>query len=153
MTGSPELTFRRANDDDCEWAAQLMASSEPWLTLGRGIEPCRAACRQSESELFVAQRSAGRCGFIRLQRRGVAGSPYVATIGVAVDQRGHGVGTALLRFAEDRYRPDHRHIFLCVSSFNTRAQALYQRLGYQQVGELNDYVIDGASELLMHKRL
>jgi len=44
-------------------------------------------------------------------------------------------------------------MFLGVSSFNMRAQQLYQRRGYRKVGEFPDYVIAGASEILMHKRL
>lgn len=47
----------------------------------------------------------------------------------------------------------HGTWFLCVSSFNPRARALYERLGYELIGELKDFVIDGASELLMRKRL
>ena len=46
-----------------------------------------------------------------------------------------------------------RHFFLCVSSFNTRAQQFYWRQGFRQVGVLADYVIDGASERLMYKRV
>jgi ribosomal protein S18 acetylase RimI-like enzyme len=42
-------------------------------------------------------------------------------------------------------------VFLCVSSFNERAQKLYQRLGYERVGELPDYVVKGYSEILMRK--
>jgi ribosomal protein S18 acetylase RimI-like enzyme len=44
-------------------------------------------------------------------------------------------------------------MFLCVSSFNTRARQLYERRGYVQVGEFPGYVIAGASEILMQKRL
>ncbi len=44
-------------------------------------------------------------------------------------------------------------MFLCVSSFNGRARALYERHGYRTVGELADYVVDGLSEILMVKRL
>jgi ribosomal protein S18 acetylase RimI-like enzyme len=40
-----------------------------------------------------------------------------------------------------------------VSSFNVRARRLYERRGYEAVAELEDYVIDGASEILMHKWL
>ena len=40
---------------------------------------------------------------------------------------------------------------MCVSSFNTDAQRLYKRLGYQIVGELEDYIIPGASEILLRK--
>lgn len=85
--------------------------------------------------------------------RGLAGSPYVASIAVAEDRRGRGVGEQLLDFVEAHFRPDARHLFLCVSSFNERARRLYERLGYEPVGEFQDYVVDGASEVLMHKWL
>jgi ribosomal protein S18 acetylase RimI-like enzyme len=40
-----------------------------------------------------------------------------------------------------------------VSSFNTRAQTFYARQGYRQVGQFDNYVIDGASELLLYNRV
>jgi RimJ/RimL family protein N-acetyltransferase len=42
------------------------------------------------------------------------------------------------------YRPQAKNLFLCVSSFNHRARALYERLGYAALAELEDYVIPGA---------
>ncbi len=147
------LTIARATEPEREWAAALMAASEPWIRLGRGLESCRASCRNPDFLLFVAHAEDEPAGFILLQRRGVAGSPYVASIAVAERFRSGGIGSHLLAFAEDFFRADARHIFLCVSSFNRRARSLYERLGYVAVGELEDYVISGASEILMHKRL
>jgi ribosomal protein S18 acetylase RimI-like enzyme len=82
----------------------------------------------------------------------VAGSPYVASVAVAPEARGRGAGTALMEFAERRW-PEARHLFLCVSSFNAGARRLYERLGFRAVGTLENYVIEGAGETLMHKRL
>lgn len=130
-----------------------MASSEPWITLGRGLQQCRAACQRPEYELFVARYSGRPQGFVLLHPRGAMGSPYVASIAVAPEARGQGLGAGLLSFAEERYRNRARHIFLCVSAFNHRARKLYERLGYQAVGELPDYIIPGAAEILMHKWL
>jgi ribosomal protein S18 acetylase RimI-like enzyme len=48
--------------------------------------------------------------------------------------------------------PTSRHVLLCVSSLDARAQAFYTRHGYRQVGQFDDSVIDGASELLLYKR-
>jgi [ribosomal protein S18]-alanine N-acetyltransferase len=136
-----------------EWAAALMAASEPWIRLGRGLESCREACRRPGQELLVARDGAGPCGFVLVHPLGVAGSPYVASIAVAAERRGEGIGQRLLGFVEDRFRPEARHIFLCVSSFNVRARRFYEREGYEAVGEFTDYVVDGASEILMHKWL
>ncbi len=46
-----------------------------------------------------------------------------------------------------------RDIFLLVSDFNHDAQRFYNRLGYQQVGKLDDYVMQGVSELVFRKRV
>ena len=147
------LQICTAQHDDREWGARLMARSEPWITLGRTLDTCRLVCHNPDYLVFVALSGPTRCGFVLLHARGVVGSPYLATIAVDDPFRGRGVGTELIRFAEDYFRGHARHMFLCVSSFNPRARALYERLGYRQVGELPDYLIDGASELLMHKRL
>jgi len=141
-----------AGEGDYEWCARLMASSEPWITLKRGFEDCRARCRHPEYVLLVARHEDQPVGFCLLHPRGLAGSPYVASIAVAAERRGCGIGAALMAHAERQARRSG-NIFLCVSSFNTGARRFYERLGYAAVGELKDYIIDGASEILMRKRL
>jgi ribosomal protein S18 acetylase RimI-like enzyme len=147
-----EIGIGEATAEEREWCARLMAASEPWITLRRGFEALLPAALDPDYVVLVARRGEAPCGFIRIHPRGVAGSPYVASVAVAETERGRGVGTALLDATEARY-PKARYVFLCVSSFNTRARALYERHGYRLVGELPDYVVDGYSELLMGKRL
>jgi [ribosomal protein S18]-alanine N-acetyltransferase len=147
------LSVGEATDAEREWAAGVMASSDPWLTLGRGPDECRAACHRPGYVMLVAREADVPRAFALLHPRGLAGSPYLATIAVSAESRGQGVGAFLLSACERRFQPAARHFFLCVSSFNTRARAFYERLGYAPVGELPDYLIDGASEILMHKRL
>jgi ribosomal protein S18 acetylase RimI-like enzyme len=146
------IEIGEATEEERIWSARLMAESEPWITLGRGFESCRALALDPAYLTLVARRGGAPLGFVRIHPRGVAGSPYIASIAVAPEARGEGVGTALLDEVERLY-PKARYIFLCVSSFNPRARALYERHGYTLIGELPDYVIDGASELLMAKRL
>ena len=150
---TPGVTIDAADHDDREWAAEVMAESDPWITLGRDLAACRRVCLNMDYQVFVARREQHRLGFALAHRRGVVGSPYLATLAVASEHRGYGIGTRLLRFVEQHYRPEARHLFICVSSFNPRARRLYERVGYTPVGEIQDYFIDGASELLMHKRL
>ncbi len=147
------LRIVAANAGQRDWAASLMASSEPWITLRRDLASCRTACHRPDSLLFVALSGTETCGFIILQRRGVADSPYIKSLAVVEQHRGRGVGSRLIRFAEDFFRLSASHIFICASSFNSRARALYERLGYAHVAELKDFVIPGASEILMRKSL
>jgi [ribosomal protein S18]-alanine N-acetyltransferase len=142
-----------ARAEDLEWCARLMSSNDPWITLGRTFEDCLAAVTNPEYVNLVAWRGGERAGCIRIHPRGVAGSPYIASVVVAEQWRGQGIGTDLVDCAERMHRGKARFIFLCVSSFNPRARALYERHGYALVAELKDYVRDGLSEMLMHKRL
>jgi [ribosomal protein S18]-alanine N-acetyltransferase len=143
-----------ATPDDFEWCATLMASTEPWITLGRDLAACREAMQLPGYTVWVARDDdGGRLGFLRVHERGLAGSPYIASIVVTEWARSRGVGRRLIQHAEQAFRGKARNIFLCVSSFNTRAQDLYRGLGYRRVAELDDYVIDGAAEILMRKRL
>jgi ribosomal protein S18 acetylase RimI-like enzyme len=150
---SEGIVIDTADRDDREWAAQLMAGSDPWITLGRDLEACRRVCLNLEYLVFVARVHGIPLGFALCHRRGVVGSPYLATLAVVPESRDQGVGTRLIRFVEDFFRADARHLFICVSSFNPEARRLYERVGFTAVGPLEDYFIEGASELLMHKRL
>jgi len=142
-----------ASGPDREWAAQLMVRSEPWTTLRRPLEACRAVLNDPEFQVYLARVNGERAGFLVLDPRGVAGAPYLKSVAIAPEFRGHGLGTRLLAFAEDVFRPRSRHFFLCVSSFNERARKLYERQGYQPVGAVQDLALDGESELIMFKRL
>jgi [ribosomal protein S18]-alanine N-acetyltransferase len=153
LSGLLSVDVGAATDEDRRWAAALMANSEPWITLGRGFDRCLQACHDPEYIMFMARRDAARCGVLLLQRRGVAGSPYVVSLAVAPQARGQGVGGRLLASAEEYVRPVAAHLFLCVSSFNSRARHFYETHGYVVEAHLTEYVIPGASELLMHKRL
>jgi ribosomal-protein-alanine N-acetyltransferase len=149
---SPTITVEPARESDHEWCAQLMVGSEPWITLRRDLEERRMALRRPGSELFVAREGGQPVGFILIHPYGFAGSPYIASIAVAENARGKGIGSLLLAFAE-KHAAGRQFIFLCVSSFNHGAQELYYRLGYERVGEIPNYVVEGHSELLFCKKL
>ena len=149
----PAVTIRRAAGDDARWAAGVMSTSDPWVTLGRGYDACLAACTSALDALDIAEYDGERCGLVLVRPAGVAGAPYIVSIAVAPAFRGHGVGAALLDHVERAYRGRSRHLFLCVSSFNPRARRFYERHGFESVGTLRAFLIEGADEILMHKRL
>jgi RimJ/RimL family protein N-acetyltransferase len=63
---------------------------------------------------------------------------HVGVLGIMVDHRhrGRGVGTALLRRALELARGQFEIVRLAVFADNTRAKALYQRLGFVPYGRL-----------------
>lgn len=148
------LVVREAEGElDRIWAATVMATSEPWLTLGRSFDVCLRSCASPAGTLYIARTGAAPCGLAIVREQGLAGAPYLVSIAVAEAFRCHGVGMELLAFVEGLYRGRYRHLFLCVSEFNPRARAFYERQGYEQVGILRDFIVEGLNEHLMVKKL
>ena len=143
-----------ATDDEAEACARIMASSEPWITLQRGYEASLEAVRDPSREVYVAALAdvADVMGFLILSMRGPFAG-YIQSVAVRDDWRGRGLGTQLVAFAESRIFAESPNAFICVSSFNDRARALYERLGYETVGELRDYIVRGHSEWLLRKSI
>lgn len=139
-----------ASDADRQQCAQIMSSSEPWITLGRSCESSYELLGNPTREVYVAKAGDELAGFIILLMQGALVG-YIQTVCVAPEHRNRGVGQELLAFAEERIFRESPNVFLCVSSFNTGAQRLYLRLGYERIGELKDYIVRGHSEILMRK--
>ncbi len=130
----------------------MMAVSEPWVTLERGYEESLALLQDATREVYGAFDQGRVLGFVILNMSG-AFVGYIQTICVGEEDRSRGIGTRLMRFAEERIFRESPNVFLCVSSFNPRAKALYERLGYEAVGELNDYIVRGHSEHIFRKTI
>ncbi len=141
-----------ASRDDAHLCATLMSTSEPWLTIGRGYEESLKLVEDPSREVYLAFDGDHFRGFIVILMHG-AFVGYIQVIAVTPDARGTGVGSELVRFAEQRIFPTYPNVFLCVSSFNPRARALYERLGYQLIGEIPEFLIKGHSEFLMRKTI
>ncbi len=144
------IEIHAMSPNDAPLCATLMSTSEPWTLIGRTYDESIALVTDPSKEAWVAHDGDRFLGFILLVLRG-AFVGYIQIIAVSAEARGTGVGSKLIEFAERRIFSQFPNVFLCVSSFNPRARALYERLGYQLVGELKDYLVRGASEFLMRK--
>jgi ribosomal protein S18 acetylase RimI-like enzyme len=127
-----------------------MAASEPWLTLGLTAEQAFQRLTDPTREVHVLTAGDQIAGVLILHLAGPLNG-YIQTVAVHPDWRGHGLGTRLMCFAEERILRQSPNVFLCVSSFNHRAQTFYERLGYQRVGELPDFLVPGQAEILLRK--
>ncbi len=137
---------------EAETYARMMSSTEPWITLRRDYQKSLEAVRNPDRECYVAVRSGQVLGFVIISMKG-AFVGYLQSVCVAPDSQGRGIGQQLIRFAENRIWRDAPNVFICASSFNPRAKMLYERLGYQTVGELKDWIVAGHSEFLMRKTI
>lgn len=138
-----------AQERDC---AALMAASDPWRTLGQDYDSLLRTVRLPGRERYVAHVDGRFAGFLLLNLQGTFAG-YIQTIGLAPEFRGRGHGAQLLDFAEQRILREHQNVFLCVSSFNQAGRRFYARLGYREVGELTDFLVEGQSEFLLRKTI
>jgi ribosomal-protein-alanine N-acetyltransferase len=132
--------------------AQLMASSDPWKTLGMDHDAALRSVRAPGRERYVAHQDGQFAGFLILNFQGPFPG-YIQLLGLAPQFRGQRLGADIIAFAERRVFRDHQNVFLCVSSFNQQARRFYAALGYHQVGELTDFLVAGHSEFLLRKSI
>ena len=141
-------------DSEARAAAEIMAGTDPWITLGRSAEQTYKNVSNPLNESYVALAAPARVvGIIVVSLPIPLVKGYIAALAVHQDYRNRGVGAQLLAHAEKRIFQISPNVFLTVSSFNSGAQRFYYRHGYQLVGELKDYLIAGESELLLRKRV
>jgi ribosomal protein S18 acetylase RimI-like enzyme len=150
-----KLTIRPLAHADIADIARWVAATPLWQRYGvtaASFAERLANGLGSGATIFVAERAGQVLGFVWRGARGAFNrSAYIQLIGVRPGARGGGVGRALTEFAEAHAQS--REVFLLVSDFNADAQRFYARLGYAQVGKLDDYVVKGVSELVFWKRV
>lgn len=139
-----------ADPSEAEGCARMMAGTDPWLTLGRRPDACLQIVRDQSKEVYVAWLDGAVAGFLIINMAGPF-TGYIQTACVDSGYRGRGIGSRLIRWSEWRIFRDSPNVFMCVSSFNGDALRLYRRLGYEVVGDLQDYLVRGHSEILLRK--
>ncbi len=146
-----ELSIQRLESvEQAETCARMMDESEPWITLGRGYDESLTILTDPLREVYLAMDGDRVAGFVVLEMEG-AFTGYVKSIFVSPPYRGRGVGAWLMLFVERRVFRERPNVFLCVSDFNVGARMFYEKLGYEAVGELRDYIVRGRSEILLRK--
>ncbi|TFH20302.1 MAG: GNAT family N-acetyltransferase [Bacteroidia bacterium] len=148
-----ELNIRRVSTHkESLSCAELMAGSEPWITLGMDRDHVVNIFNDPLNEVFAAYIGEALVGTMVIQTKG-AFTGYLKSIVVKPDRRGQKLGEKMMAFIEKEIFATCANLFLCVSSFNREAQRFYQRLGYEKIGVLKNYLVDGHDEILMRKTI
>lgn len=151
MTQQEGTTVRLTSDPkDFAACALMMSKTDPWITLGMDYDQCLMAFPGECKEIHIIEAENAIAGFIILQTTGTF-SGYIQTICVDEAYRGRGLGKMLLKYSEARILKYSPNVFICVSSFNKGAIKLYYEFGFKLVGELDNFVKQGFSELLLRK--
>ena len=139
-----------SDEETLSRCAVMMSESEPWITLKRALQGCNEAMHGDYKEVYVCSDHGRILGFVVLQLAGVL-KGYIQSICVSPEMRGSGLGTALIQFAEKRIFSVSPNAFMLVSTFNEKAAKLYFKLGYEKIGTLKNFVVNGLDEFLLRK--
>ncbi len=134
---------------------EALAAMPPWSVFGWPAERLiRAFQRELPSvrrfEIWAGDELAG---IVTIQYPFLHG-PYLQLLAILPGFQGRNLGLAVLQWMEAQARAEEaRQLWLCVSTFNTRARAFYERFGFEEVTVLEKLASNASDELLMRKRL
>ncbi len=146
------LVVREAVVDDLDAIARLESDSFPEDQVSR--RSFGRFLRAPHRPVIAAAIGGELAGYALLSLR--KGARAVRIYSIAVDARfsRRGVGAALLQACENYARMHGRsELALEVRYDNARAMALYEKWGFRQFGEHEDYYADGAMALRYRKVL
>ncbi len=136
--------------DDCR---RLILSNEPWITLGYGQAEVDSIVRSVATSTLLLARSGDTVVGFALSGDGFLRGEYLKILAVDRGVQRQGVGRLLMSALEERAFRSVPNVYLCVSDFNQSARAFYRRLGYGEVGVLDDLLLPGKGEVLMRKSI
>ncbi|MBT3071847.1 GNAT family N-acetyltransferase [Rhodomicrobium sp. Az07] len=168
MTASPLVPFEHMRHDlddgvvlspltteNAKALGTAMAAIPPWSVVNWSAPSIAASLQREVPALtrFEVLQDRRLAGIVAIQNPFLHG-PYLQLFCVLPEFQGRGLGHRLLQWMEDEaLKGGARQLWLCVSTFNTRAEALYLRFGFEDVGVLDKLAIDESDEIFMRKRL
>lgn len=152
MKNTTPVIHRLSSTEEKIICAGILTNSEPWITLGIDIDQVMMNLNDTLNEVFAVYIKDEIIGTIVIQTKG-AFTGYLKNIAVKPDYRGKNLGEFMMKFVEDYILSKSQNVFLCVSSFNANAQKFYLKLGYEIIGVLKNYIVEGHDEILMRKTI
>lgn len=149
------MIFRkfRADDFSALYAVEERCF-EPWVRYGAAY--MRDLLKREQAAAWIAEEDGTLAGFaiVEWSRSSVGMGAYLQTIEVAPEFRGRGIGSRLLRLAEESSaEATAKTMLLHVDAENDAAIGLYEKIGYKRRGRSENYYQRGKAALLYVKEL
>jgi GNAT superfamily N-acetyltransferase len=150
-SSAPSVRLARGSDVSAVRAC-VIAAFEPYIArIGRPSAPMLLDFPAviGAGQVWIAERASGLAGV--LVQYETADGFYIDTVAVITDQRGTGVGRALLVFAEEEaLRRGYESIYLCTNSKMVENLQLYPKIGYVEYAR---QVLDGYDRVFLRKQV
>ena len=134
--------------------ARAMTAIDPWARLGTDPGALTAYLTGEDAHCCrkVIRVAGADAGVVAVRSPWLHG-PYLTLLAVLPPHPAAGIGARVIEWMAGEVRVSAKNIWVCTSSFNDRAQAFYRRHGFTPVGDIDDLVAPGFSEILLRKRL
>jgi ribosomal protein S18 acetylase RimI-like enzyme len=149
------LTLAPLTAENADRLGEALAAMPPWSVIGYPAERITRGLKREQPSIkrFEALADSRLAGLIVIQEPFLHG-PYLQLLAVLPGFQGRNIGLRLLRWMEaETRRAEARQLWLCVSTFNERARAFYERFGFEAVAVLDKLATDASDEIFMRKRL
>jgi diamine N-acetyltransferase len=139
-------------DEQAQQVAEMLAASEPWLSLNFSAASLAGYLRREDAALhrYLVSVDGKVAGIICVRHPWLRG-PYIELLGVSPNQRGKGIGKQVLAWVEAEARRESKNLWVLTSSFNHQAQKFYQSLGFYPIGPIQGLVSPEHDEILLRK--
>ncbi len=161
-----ELRLAPLTRRDARELAAVFAGIDPWKRVlkqrsGRTdksvswpadrLEKYLGECRPGAPR-FLIECDGERAGAVGIEAPWLHGA-YLRFLGLVPDFQNTGIGVAVMTWFEREASGSTGNLWVCVSAFNHRAAAFYERQGYVQVAVFDDLIVEGEDEILLRKRI
>jgi GNAT superfamily N-acetyltransferase len=138
---------------DCAALAAEIAAMPPWSVMNYPAERLERflAARGDGAARYLVEIAGRPAGALSIRSPWLRG-PYLELLALLPAAQGRGIGARILAWFEaEARREGARNLWVCASSFNTRAIKFYEKHGFRPAATLPDLVAEGHSEILLRK--
>jgi ribosomal protein S18 acetylase RimI-like enzyme len=150
-----EAALRPLGAENAARLGTALAAMPPWSVIGWPAERLTRSLMSEQPAMRRFELIAGGAlaGMAAIQHPFLHG-PYLQLLAILPGFQGSNLGLRALEWMETQARIEEaRQLWLCVSSFNSRAKAFYERFGFEAVAILDKLASDRSDEIFMRKRL
>ncbi len=143
---------RLMTEQDRVAVMELLAGSDPWKRLGYQVKDWDSYFLPLPQgrDSYVIEENGTVAGIAVVRRKFLLGD-YLELFGVAGWARGKGLGGRLLTHIETLVFARAQNLFACVSDFNEQGRHFYEKQGYQEIGPIQNLLIQDSAEILLRK--
>jgi GNAT superfamily N-acetyltransferase len=136
-----------------ERLAAAIVAMPPWSVMNYPAEAMARflATSDGSASRYGVEIGGEQAGAVSIRSPWLKG-PYLELLALLPKAQGQGIGGHILAwFEREALRGGARNLWVCASSFNTRALRFYKRHGFEQAASLPGLVMDGYEEILLRK--